>query len=285
MELKKLLTKRNIIIFSIVLILLISCLIYYLATHTIVFKNNEEIKDDVLSIQDDVKNNGKKSIDNDLYNKDIGVSDETLYIKENASDKLKESVQGTDIGMEKSIQSKDGMIIVEPYVGTSITGYNILSHTKDTITLKAYNYDDLGDFNYVVGSIKDEKIIEEGKDELRKVRVAPNITYTLNCSEDITNTIFFFDKDMNFINKTKEKVFTTPEQAKYIKVISNGGTEGETIDYCLALGENTPGSFQCDVNRTIINVNEKNDNYLPLYNEKTVIYVDGGEIELKYVVK
>lgn len=286
MEKKKYLTKKNIIIFSIIVFIILGiCLVYYLSTHTIIFKDNEEIKSDVLSLQNDVKNNGKKSIDNDLYNKDIGVSEETLYIKENASDKLKESVQGTDIGMEKRIQSKDGMIILEPYVGTSITGYNILSHTKDSLTIQAYSYDNLCNLYYIVGSVTDEKMVEEGKDELGKAIIAPNMTYTLNSNIETTNTVFFFDKDMKFISSTKEKVFTTPQQAKYIKVISNGGTEGENVDYCLTLGENTQGDFKCDLTQTVINVNGKDDKYLPFYNEKTVIYIDGGEIELKYVVK
>ncbi len=286
MILRKYFTKKKLIIFSAILTVLLSIMIIiYLINNTIIFKNSEEVKDDLLEIQDNIKEGDEKKIDNKLYNKDVGVSEETLYIKENASDKLKESAQGIGIGFEKSTKSENGMIIVEAYEGTSAIEYIVTSHTKDVLNIEAYSYNNLCNLSYLAGSVKDKKTIEEGKDELRKNMVAPNITYTLtsNIGEGI-NTVFFFDSEMKFISSTSEKTFTTPENARYIKIITEGIEVGG-VQYNLVLGAEPSYDFDTNVIYTSINTNENIKNRLPFTTDKTVVYIDGGEIELKYVSK
>ena len=287
MKIKKHLTKKNIIIFSIILtaMLLITILMVYLVSNTIIFKSDEEVKDDLLEIQDNIKEGNNKKIDNKLYNKDVGVSGETLYIKENASDKLKESAQGTEIGFEKSTKSENGMIIVDAYKGTSAIEYTVVSHTKDILNIETYSYNNLCALSYQAGSIKDKKLIEDGKDELKKNMIAPNTTYTLASDiEEGVNTAFFLDSDSKYISSTTEKTFTTPENARYIKIITEG-VENYSIRYSLVLG--TEPSYRFDTNTiyTSINTNENIKNRLPFTTDKTVVYIDGGEIELKYVSK
>ena len=108
MKLKKYLTKKNVIIFIIILLVIcITALVIYLLNNTIIFKSTEDIKNDLTGIQNDISNKeeNKDVIDNKLYKDDVGVSEETLYIKQNAPDKVKKSVEGTNIGLEKTTKS------------------------------------------------------------------------------------------------------------------------------------------------------------------------------------
>ena len=92
MKLKKYLTKKNVIIFIIILLVIcITALVIYLLNNTIIFKSTEDIKNDLTGIQNDISNKeeNKDVIDNKLYKDDVGVSEETIYIKQNARDKVK----------------------------------------------------------------------------------------------------------------------------------------------------------------------------------------------------
>ena len=289
MKMKKYLTKKNIILFTIILVIIavIILVVLYLMNNTIIFKDSEEVKEDMLGIESNIKNGESYKIDNPLYNKDVGVSEETLYIKQNASSKLKESVQGTDIGYEKSTKSTNGMIILEAYGGTEATEYKVISHTKDVLNIEVFGYENLCNLFYEIDSVKDKKLIEEGKDNLQKNMIASNTTYTLTADmENLVNTVFFFDSDMKFISSTTEKTFTTPENARYIKIMSetqNTNQEKKDVKYNLVLGTEGSEYFMCDSTQTSIDVNQTIMSHIPFTSEKMVVYVDGGEIELNYV--
>lgn len=292
MKLKKYLTKKNIIIFIIAIVIIcITSLVIYLLNNTIIFKSKENIKEELLGLQNDIvnKEDDEKIIDNKLYKDDVGVSEETLYIKENASNKLKESVQGTNIGLEKTIKSENGVIIVDSHEETAAIEYNVISHTKDILQIEAYDYSNLCNLSYYIGEVKDKKTIEDGTDQLAKNMIAPNKTYTLTSDlEGSTNTAFFFDSDSKYISSTTEKTFTTPANARYIKImteVEDSSLENTCLQYNLVLGTEPGKVFDTVLTQTSIDTTENIKNYLPFPTGKTVVYIDGGEIELKYVSK
>lgn len=292
MKLKKYLTKKNVIIFIIILLVIcITALVIYLLNNTIIFKSTEDIKNDLTGIQNDISNKeeNKDVIDNKLYKDDVGVSEETLYIKQNAPDKVKKSVEGTNIGLEKTTKSENGIIVVDAYEGTAAIEYSVISHTKDILEIEAYDYSNLCNLSYYIGQIKDKKTIEDGTDELPKDMIAPNKTYTLTSSlEGSTTTAFFFDSDSKFISSTTEKTFTTPENARYIKIITetqDSNLENTPVEYNLIFGTEGSNKFDTRLTQTSIDTTENIKNYLPFIAEKTVIYINGGEIELNYVSK
>lgn len=284
------LSKKSITILSIIFVVLILALIWviYLRNNTLVLKSTEDVKDDLLEIQSNVKKDAKNEIDNPLYKEDVGVSRETLYIKENASSKIKDAAKGTEVGFEKNNKSENGMIIIDTYEGTSAIEYKVLSHTKDVLNVEIYSYKNLCDLTYVMGSIEDKKIIEEGNDQLQKNMIASNTTYTLSSYfEGGTNIAFFFDADNKFISSTTEKTFTTPANARYIKVMTENveGKKDTFISYNLVLGDKPSNEFIVDKAQTVIDVNNEQKNIIPFNTEKTVLYIDGGDIEINYVTK
>ena len=284
------LTKKNIIILSgiLVAIILVVILVIYLNNNTTMFKSEEEVKDDLLEIQSNVKNDKKSEIDNPLYKKDVGVSKETLYIKENASSKIKEAAKGTEVGFEKNNKSENGMLIIDTYEGTSAIEYKILSHTKDIMNIEIFSYKNLCDLSYIMGSVEDAKIIEEGKNQQQYNMIASNTTYTLSSDlEGGTNIAFFFDADMKFISSTKEKTFITPANARYIKIITENleGKKDTFVRYNLVLGDTPSDEFSTNKAQTVIDVNQDYQNYIPFNTEKSVLYIDGGDIEINYVTK
>lgn len=298
MKIKELLTKRNVIIICIIIVLII--LVIYLANNTSFFKTKDEIKNDLIQIQDDLNSDElasvqQRDITDSRYSNDVGVSGETLYIKENASSKIKDSVQGTDIGYEKSNKSVNGMVVLEAYEGTSVTGYELTNITKDEVYIEVYDYSNLISEIYIVGSVTGKEQIEAGQDGLRAQQVAPNTEYTLtNIYNAGINTVFFFDSNMKYISSTTDKTFTTPENAKYIKVITEEidaeevgleETEIQAVLYNLVLGKEPGDNFS--TNRSQITLTKENDykGYIPFSTSKSVLYIDGAEIEFKYVSK
>ncbi|MBO4293167.1 MAG: hypothetical protein J5881_02115 [Clostridia bacterium] len=284
------LSKKNIIILSIIFVGLILVLIWviYLKNNTIVFKSTEDVKDDLLEIQSNVKDDRKYEIDNPLYKEDVGVSRETLYIKENASSKIKEAAKGTDVGFETNNKSENGMLIIDTYEGTSAIEYKVLSHTKDFLDVEIYSYKNLCDLSYIMGSIEDKKIVEEGNDQLPKCMIASNTTYTLSSNfEGGTNIAFFLDADKKFISSTTEKTFTTPANARYIKIITENVEDKKdtAISYNLVLGDKPSNEFIFNKAKTSIDVNDNYQNLIPFNTEKSVLYIDGGDIEINYVTK
>lgn len=291
---KKHLTKKNIIVFTILIVVIL--LIVYLAFNTAIFKTKGNIQDDLVSMQEEISsiktinNNSDKQniVDNSIYSNDVGVSNETLYIKENASNKIKDSIEGTDIGHENTIKSENGMIVLEPYQNTEAIEYKILSHTKEEIEMQIFDYNNLCREIYVAGSVTDKGQVENGENEIIPTIVAPNQTYTLiNSTFGGVNTVFFFDGEMKYISSTEEKTFKTPENCKYIKIITENPeiSDGYEVQYNLVLGEKESFVFGTEFTQLNFNVNSENNNYLPFTSSKSVIYIDGAEIELKYVAK
>lgn len=297
--------KKIIIISSILLILIITALIvYYLYNYTTVFKSEEEVHEDLVILQNGISeqydeeneslNDGiDAQVEDNVYSNYVGVSNGTLYIKENAGDKIKDAAKDTNIGYETSAKSNNGILIVEPYIGTNSVECKVISNTEDVVNLTAYNANNLYESFYILGSIKDKKIIEEGENSISYVKVAGNTTYTIrNQFRKGTNTVFFFDKDMKFIGSTTEKTFTTSSNTNYIKVMTDlegleelEGLEGLTMKYCLVLGTEEGNSFDTSKNDFGIDVLNQTKIDIPLDSEKMVIYVEGGEVELKYVSK
>lgn len=284
------LTKKNIIFLSILLValILVLILVIYLNNNTTIFKSKEDVKDDLLEIQSNVKKDAKNEIDNPLYKEDVGVSRETLYIRENASSKIKEAAKGTEVGFEKNNKSENGMLIIDTYEGTSAIEYKVLGHTKDILNVEIFSYSNLCDLSYIMGSIEDAKIIEEGKDQQQYNMIASNTTYTLSSDfEGGKNIAFFFDTDMKFISSTTEKTFTTPANARYIKVMTENVEDKKDtfISYNLVLGNTPSNVFTTNRAQTVIDVNQNHQNCIPFNTEKTVLYIDGGDIEINYVTK
>lgn len=300
MKIKQYLTKTNIIIFSIVIsIFLITILVLYLYNNTTIFKNTEEVQSDLLELQQGIQDNqsneldtrGSVDVDDKIYSDYVGVSNGTLYIKEDAEDKVKEAAKDTEIGYETSKVSSNGILEIEPYSGTNAISCKIVSNTEDIVTIIAYNAGCLCENTYVMGSIKNHSDIEKGKDNLIANIIKGNTTYTIrNNFSSGTNTTFFFDKDMKYISKTTQNTFTTPENAKWFKVISdfkkdNKQLEGIELQYCLVLGKEPGNSFGTNKTETAVDVSNQNEVYFPLNSDKLVIYCDGGEIEVTYVKK
>lgn len=290
MIIKKYLTKKNIIIFTIILVLIIGIevTIICLNNNTVLFKNSEQINNDLSKIQDDLISDENAGIEDSVYKDYVGVSNGTLYIKENADDKIKEAAKDSEIKFQKTDKSDGKMLVIEPKVGTDAVSCKVVSNTEDIVRLTVYTANNLCEASYTVGSIKDKSTVEKGEDNLEFVRVEKNTTYTIsNIFNEGINTIFFFDKEGKFISSTTENTFTTPENAKYIKVITEiegEMEEGLSIRYCLVLGESAGEDFGFTTKSDIaIDVNNPNEVYFPMEGEKLVIYVDGGEIELSYV--
>lgn len=294
MRLNQYFTKKIVIITSIVIVLLIMILIIVLYNNTTIFKSKEEIKNDLLKLQEDISTDNNNeiinldtNIDNKIYSNYVGVSNGTLYVKEDAKDKIKESVKNTKIGYEKIAISENGLLVLDAYENTNAIECKIISNTKDKVSLTAYSAQNLCDNIYTIGSIEDKKIIEEGKDELSPIKVAKNTVYTIsNSMLSGLNTIFFFDSNGNFISNTTDNTFTTTNDTSYIKVITEDEKlNGIEVMYCLVLGTEPNYEFITKKTDVVIDVENQSNLYFPLESEKIVIYVDGGEIEMKYVSK
>lgn len=288
MKTKELLNKRNIIIICILVLIII--LVIYLANNTKFFKTKEGIKEDLSQLQDEISSEGitirgQQDITNSIYSEDVGVSNGTLYIKENASGKVKESVQGTEVGYEKSNKSVNGMIVLEAYEGTSVTDYELINRTKEVVKIEVYDYNNLISDLYIMGSVTDKKQVEEGKDSLKANLVAANTEYTLtNMMNSGTNTVFFFDSDMKYLSSTTDKTFTTPENTKYIKVMTEG-VDLDAIKYNLVIGKEAGNEFITSRSQITLDKENNYNGYIPFTTEKSVLYIDGADIELKYVSK
>ena len=290
MKIKNYLTKKNIIICSIIFVLIIIVgVLFYIKNNTLIFKNDEQIQNDLARIQEDIGQDSDTKIEDNVYKDYVGVSNGTLYIKDNASDKLKEAAKNnTNIKYEKIVKSDGDILVIDPKEGTNAVNCKIINNTKDIVKLTAFTADNLYEYKYELGSIKDLKVVEAGEDGLDFNIIAPNTTYTIcNMFGKGKNTIFFFDKDFKYISSTNENVFKTPDNAYYIKVITDledATMDGFYIEYCLVLGEKAGDSFGLVKKTEItINVSEQNDVYFPMEGNQLVVYVDGGQIELSYV--
>lgn len=283
--------KRIIIAIIVIVTFLLCMLLIYLYNNTPIFKSSKEIQSDLTGIQDEIKNNTNEEVEKGMYSDYVGVSGETLYIKENTDSKIKEAIKNTDIGYEKKSTSNNGLLVIDTYKDTEAIECKVISSTKEQINLTAYGASNLCEGSYSIGSIDDKKTVEEGTDNLVYTVVAPNTTYTIsNIFEKGTNTMFFFDSNKKFISSTSENTFKTPSNANYMKVISNFENEEELknteIRYCMVLGTESGNNYE--VQKTEIGIDANSDSpevYFPIEADKLVIYIDGGDIELKYVSK
>ena len=299
---KKYLNKKSIIIALIIIFVLtiIGITILYLYNNTTMFKSQEEVNEDISSIVKYVDKEKDKLEGEDFqdtieikdkhYSDYVGVSNGTLYIKENADSKVKKALEGKNVGQEKTIKSTNGIIEVEPYVGTNSVSCKVIGSNKEEVHIISLNAKNLCDSYYEYGTVKDKKQVEENKDELSFTRIMPNKTYTIaNEFGSGTNTMFFFDENQKFISSTTQNTFTTPSNTKFVKIMSEieefKNLKGMSVHYCLVLGTKAGDTWNCEKTEAVVNMKEKNETKFPLTSEKLVIYVDDGELELSYVSK
>ncbi len=303
MKVQKYLTQKKIIRIcsvasAILIIILITLLILHINNNTVIFKSEKDIQKDIGKIQKYINNNksneiyyeGNREIQDKVYSHSIASSNGILYLKENAEEKVKKAMENAEIGYEISAISKNELLVIEPYSGTNAISCKVISSKQDSVKITAYKAENLCESSYQVGDISDETIIEHGKDNLLYNKVKGNTTYTIsNLLNSGTNIMFFFDKDKKFITKTNINTFTTPENAKYMKVITNFKNNAEYewayLRYCLVLGTEAGNVFEPSKVELEVSNKEKKDIYFPMESDKLVIYTDGGEIELKYVSK
>lgn len=292
-KVKELITIKSLIIVSILVLFYI--LILVLAQNTDIIKPNVAIQGDLVKMQNEI-NSAELSSDildkiDAKYINDVGVSNEILYIKENASNQVKNSINGTEIGLEKSGKSENGMVVLDTYPGSSMTEFRLINIKKDQIPIYVYNYDNLISREYSFGSVEDKKQIEEGTDSLSFDMIAPNTTYTLtNCYGVGTNYVFFFDTNKKFISTTTDKTFKTPGNARYFKVISDpieieGIGAMSTVLYNLSLGTEEKDIYEGSFTDILLNKEDGFKGNIPFSANKSVIYIDGADIEFKYVAK
>ena len=292
-KVKELITIKSLIIVSILVLFCI--LILILAQNTDIIKPNVAIQGDLVKMQNEI-NKTELSADildkiDEKYINDVGVSNEILYIKENASNQVKNSVNGTEIGIEKSGKSNNGMVVLDTYPGSSMTEYKLINAKKEQIPIYVYNYDNLISRDYSFGSVEDKKQIEDGTDSLPFDMIAPDTTYTLtNCYGEGINYVFFFDTNKKFISTTTDKTFKTPLNARYFKVMSdpifiNGIGTMNVFSYNLSLGTESKDIYEGAFAEVLLNKEDGFKGNIPFSANKSVIYIDGADIEFKYVAK
>lgn len=292
-KVKELITIKSIIIVSILVILCASILI--IAQNTNLFKPKLIVERDLAEMQKDINDADilidKQELIDSKYSNDIGISNEILYVKENALSNVKDSVEGTELGIEKSSKSENGMVVLDTYPGSSMTEFRLINATKEQIPIYVYNYDNLISREFYFGSIEDKKQLEEGTDSLSFDMIAPNTTYTLtNCYGVGTNYIYFFDSNKKYISNTTEKTFKTPENARYFKVISDpieieGVGAMSNVLYNLSLGTEPKDIYEGFYTNVLLNKEDGYKGNIPFSANKSVIYIDGADIEFKYVTK
>lgn len=300
MKKRKILT----IIFILILLIIIGAILY-IEFNTIIFKGKDEIKKDILNIQEEISNSVKKikdegkdvilgnevkelDIDNKLYKKQLGIKNGELYVKKDASDKVKEIANELGIGIEKVVRSKDGVIILENTLENSeLISYKLSDENKSDIQLTICSAGNQCESSYEIGSIKNYMNIENGKDDLIYTPVISNTEYTVVNDYDIPeNIVFEFDKNYKFISYSKINTsFKTKENTRYIKIITESkDNEGEEVHYSVVIGtEPTYDFFQEKAN---VSISKNLENVrIPLFEGKTIIYIENGELECSYIEK